>query len=126
MFFYFFISNIINIVGKKRLLIIWMTIGGTFAGALYWISNFYLILLALLMIAALGNCIGIMITIAIEYYPININAMGVTLVMMVGRLGAVTGTNVIGPLLLNNCNTMFFSYAGIIGFLILLGFFLPK
>lgn len=85
-----------------------------------------MILLALTLIIALGNGIGIMTTIALEFYPITFNAMGVTLVMMIGRIGAAVGTNIFGPLLISNCDSMFFGFGATVAFICLCCCFLPR
>lgn len=103
-----------------------MSVGGICTIILHWINNFYVILAVLTMIVATGNCIGIMITFALEFYPTNINAMGVSFVMMIGRLGAVFGTNIVGPLLFSQCDNLFFGFGIVIGFLVLMAMFLPK
>ncbi|KAL5280519.1 hypothetical protein ACFFRR_004479 [Megaselia abdita] len=123
---YLFISAVIDYTGKKPLLMSWIALGGICSLLLHWINNIILVMVALTFTVTIANCIGIMSTIALEFYPTNINAMGVSFVMMVGRLGAVVGTNMVGPLLFSYCETLFFTYGGAITFICVLAFFLPR
>lgn len=75
---------------------------------------------------SISNCIGIMSTVANEFYPTNINAMGVSFVMMIGRIGAIVGTNIVGPLLFSYCNALFFTYGAVIGIICICAYFLPS
>uniref|UniRef100_T1GD11 Major facilitator superfamily (MFS) profile domain-containing protein n=1 Tax=Megaselia scalaris TaxID=36166 RepID=T1GD11_MEGSC len=104
----------------------WLAMGGICCVLLYWIRNLILVLIFMTVSVAIANCIGIMSTIALEFYPTSINAMGVSFVMMIGRLGAVVGTNIVGPLLFSVCETLFFTYGGVIALLCILAFFLPR
>lgn len=104
----------------------WFVVGGSCFILLYWVQNIVLVLICLTFSIVIANCIGVMSTVAMEFYPTNINAMGVSFVMMIGRLGAVVGTNIVGPLLFSYCETLLFTFAGAILFNFVLVFFLPR
>lgn len=104
----------------------WIALGGVCSLLLHWFNSIALVLICLTFTVTIANCIGIMSTIALEFYPTNINAMGVSFVMMIGRLGAVVGTNMVGPLLFSYCEILFFTYAGAIAFICVLAYFLPR
>lgn len=80
---------------------------------------------ALIFIVQGANLIGVVAGVATEYYPTNINAMGVCFVMMTSRLGVVAGGNLVGPLLLTYCNSMFFIFALLFTVAMLISFILP-
>lgn len=75
---------------------------------------------------SVGNCGGIVSTIAMEFFPTNINAMGICFIMMVGRLGAVAGSIIVGQTIFNHCDNVLWAYTGIIALMISLSFFLPN
>lgn len=104
----------------------WLALGGACSLLLHWIDNIVLVLICLTFTVAISNCIGILSTIALEFYPTNMNVMGVSFVMMVGRLGSVVSTNMVGPLLFSYCDTLFLTFAGTIAFIFVLAFFLPQ
>lgn len=104
----------------------WIAIGGICSLLLHWLDNVVLVLMCLTFTVTIANCIGIMSTIALEFYPTNINAMGVSFVMMIGRLGAVVGTNIVGPLLFSYCEALFLTYAGVMFLVCVLAYFLPR
>uniref|UniRef100_T1GJI8 Major facilitator superfamily (MFS) profile domain-containing protein n=1 Tax=Megaselia scalaris TaxID=36166 RepID=T1GJI8_MEGSC len=126
MVIYVFMSLVIDYTGKKLLLIGWLALGGICSISLHWIHNLILVLLFMTITVAIANCIGIMSATALEFYPTNINAMGVSFVMMVGRIGAVVGTNIVGPLLFSYCDALFFAYGAVIGVICIFAYFLPK
>lgn len=80
----------------------------------------------LTLVMGIGNCGGLVSTISMEFFPTNINAMGMCFIMMIGRLGAVTGSNLIGQILFDNCDLVFWCYLGIICILCAMGLCLPE
>lgn len=66
------------------------------------------------MLSQVANWIGIVSGIASDYYPFQINAMAVCVLMMSSRLGIAIGSNLIGPLLPFYCESMFFIGGGVI------------
>lgn len=105
--------------------VFWYLVGMGFAVSVYW-SNFYLLnIIALTFIIQVANWIGIVAGIASEYYPTSINAMGVCFIMMLSRVGAVIGSNIVGPLLTTYCDYMFFMYGGLMLVVVLFTLVLP-
>lgn len=103
----------------------WLSFGAV-ASLSISISTLYLInITALISIVQAANLIGVVAGVATEYYPTNINAMGVCFVMMTSRLGIVAGGNLVGPLLLTYCNSMFLVFALLFTAVMLLSFSLP-
>lgn len=58
-----------------------------------------------------GAAIGVVNAIVVDLFPTEIRAMALALSLMCGRLGAVTGSNVIGPIIYKACNFTFFATA---------------
>ncbi|XP_036320092.1 synaptic vesicle glycoprotein 2A-like [Rhagoletis pomonella] len=116
----------IDIVGKVNLLIIWLVICCVCAVITHWLSEFAAVVIALTLLMSLGNCGGIIGTLSIEFYPTEINAMGMCFAMMIGRLGSVAGGNLIGLFLFKYCDIVFWAMVGIIATLIALATVLPE
>ena len=75
---------------------------------------------------SVGNCGGIVSSIAMEFFPTNINAMGMCFIMMIGRLGAVLGGNLLGQVLFGFCDPVFWCKLGVVILLGILSFYLPE
>ncbi|XP_012158711.1 synaptic vesicle glycoprotein 2B isoform X1 [Ceratitis capitata] len=115
----------IDIVGKSNLLMIWLVVACVCAAIMHWISEFAAIVIVLTLLMSVGNCGGIIGTIAIEFYPAQINAMGMCFAMMIGRLGSVAGGNIIGTFLFTHCNILLWGVVALIAVLIALAAVLP-
>ncbi|XP_036318462.1 uncharacterized protein LOC118733244 [Rhagoletis pomonella] len=116
----------IDIVGKVNLLIIWLVICCVCAVITHWLSEFAAVVIALTLLMSIGNCSGIISTLSVEFYPTEINAMGMCFAMMIGRLGSVAGGNLIGLFLLKFCDIVFWAIVGIITTLMALATVLPE
>lgn len=51
--------------------------------------------------------------IAVELYPTQIRGMALSIAAMFSRLGAMTGSNVIGPLMYTYCDYIFYTFAAV-------------
>ncbi|XP_055912605.1 putative transporter svop-1 [Eupeodes corollae] len=116
----------IDIIGKKNLLIIWMTLAASSCLLIHWVSSYVLSIVLLTLTMTTGSCGGIVSAISMEYFPTNVNAMAMCLIMMVGRLGAVVGSNFVGLAIFSNCNMLFYVYVGVIAIIALCSTFLPS
>ncbi|XP_016967732.1 synaptic vesicle glycoprotein 2A [Drosophila biarmipes] len=123
---YLLFAYIIDYIGKKNLLMAWMMLTMIFLVALHYVDQFALVVIALTVVMAIGNCGGLVSTIAMEFYPTHINAMGMCFIMMVGRLGAVVGSNVLGRLLFASCDPIFWALLALVVLLCCLGYLLPE
>ncbi|XP_030378898.1 synaptic vesicle 2-related protein [Scaptodrosophila lebanonensis] len=122
---YVIFAYTIDYVGKRNLVLIWFALTTISLLALQWINQMALVVIAVTIIMAIGNCGGLIGTIAIEFYPTSINAMSMSFIMMVGRLGAVVGSNVLGRLLFSSCEVVFWTLFGISVLIIVMGWFMP-
>lgn len=107
-------------------LVIWLVISAVSVTALHWTTNFYLIVIFLTFTMSLGNIGGLVATISMEFFPTNINAMGMCFIMMIGRCGAVIGSNFIGVLIFSYCDSTFWGVAAICCLLFAMSWFLPE
>ncbi|XP_016924186.2 niacin transporter NiaP [Drosophila suzukii] len=123
---YLLFAYIIDYIGKKNLLMAWMVLTMIFLVALHYVEQFALVVIALTIVMAIGNCGGLVSTIAMEFYPTHINAMGMCFIMMVGRLGAVMGSNLLGRLFFASCDTVFWALLVLVVLLCSLGYLLPE
>lgn len=82
-------------------------------------------MVALTIVVAIGNTNSILNAIAADYFPTDVNAMALSIVLMSCKVGAVIGTNVFGSVLLDYCNQFFFVIGGFIVLLVGLVMALP-
>ncbi|XP_063709531.1 uncharacterized protein LOC134838024 [Culicoides brevitarsis] len=111
---YFVNGLIVTSIGKRNLLIIWTTICGLSSIILIWSTDFYTILTFLVILLTSGCCGSIISAIAIDLFPTSIKAMALCLILMCGRLFAGLGSNVIGYLLLINCDSVFWMVGAVL------------
>ncbi|XP_054727900.1 synaptic vesicle glycoprotein 2B [Anastrepha obliqua] len=125
-FIFIIFAYTIDIIGKVNLLIIWFVICCICAIVVHWLSNFAATVTALILFLAVGNCGGIIGTLTTEFYPTQINAMGMCFVMMIGRLGSVAGGNIVGLTIFNHCDGLLWGFVAITVTLIALATVLPE
>lgn len=104
----------------------WFSTGAISALIVYYATDPIIKVVALTMVSQVGKLSGIVSGIAADFYPTNINAMGVCFVNMMSRIGIMIGGNIAGGLFLNHCETTFFTYSGILFGIVLLTTMMPK
>lgn len=57
--------------------------------------------------------VGIVNAIVVDLYPTQIRGMALAVSLMCGRFGAMTGSNVVGPILFNFCDYLFYIFAAL-------------
>lgn len=108
---YILIGIIINIVGKKQLMYTFL-IAGILSGITAQNVSGYTPIQVLIGIFLMGGAaIGVVNAIVVDLFPTEIRGMALSLSLMCGRLGAVTGSNIIGPLVYKACNFTFYATA---------------
>nr|CAH7745084.1 unnamed protein product [Callosobruchus chinensis] len=80
--------------------------------------------LGVFLVAATG--VGIVNAIVVELYPTQIRGMALAVSLCIGRFGAMTGSNIGGPLMLQLCDYMFYVFAGIHLLVVIIVLLLPK
>lgn len=79
-----------------------------------WANEFYTILFFLVVLLACGCCGSIISAITFDLFPTSIKAMALCFVLMIGRLCAALGSNIIGWLLVANCDAVFYVVGGVL------------
>lgn len=127
LFVYYLVSSaVVDFLGKKRLLVVWFALGTVSAFTMYWSQIYFYSIVALTLICQMGKFHGIVLSIAADYYPPSINAMGVCFITMVSNIGLVVGGNITGALFLSYCNYMFFGCGVLMIIIIVCTLKLPK
>lgn len=106
---YFTNGLIINRMGKKNLLSFWFLVCGVCCVFLAWASEFNLIIFLMVTFLVLGVCGSILSVIIVDIYPTNIRAMALSLILLMGRIGAIFGGNFIAFLIIRQCQGLFIS-----------------
>lgn len=105
---YIIVGTIINIVGKKQLTFIFLITGALSGITAQNVYGYTLIQILVGIFLMGGVAIGVVNAIVVDLFPTEIRAMALSLSLMCGRLGAVTGSNIIGPLIYKACNFTFY------------------
>lgn len=108
---YIFIGSVINAIGKKNLLIGFLFITCLVGVAAQNVVGFtsVQILIGIFLLGASG--IAIINAIVVDIYPTQVRGMALAISLMFGRFGAVTGSNITGPLMYNMCDYVFYVFA---------------
>lgn len=108
---YILIGSVINIIGKKTLLIGFLLITSIVGVAAQNVVGFTFvqILIGIFLLGASG--ISIINAIVVDIYPTQVRGMALAISLMFGRFGAVTGSNITGPLIYNLCDYVFYVFA---------------
>lgn len=117
---YFINGLIINLVGKKNLLTLWFVIAGVTGAMIPWSADYYTILILMVLFLTCGVCGSLLSAILVDLFPTNVRAMSLCIVLMLGRVGAVAGSNFVSLMILHQCELMF----GMFGFLLLASAFI--
>ncbi|XP_048001441.1 synaptic vesicle glycoprotein 2B-like isoform X3 [Leguminivora glycinivorella] len=121
----FVMSGLINLVGRKRLLIAVQIITGT-AGVCINFSSSWAATSAIFM-AFIANCLNfaVLTTFSVNIFPTYLKAMAVCLTLMVGRTCAFFGINILKQMLISDCELSFYMFGGLTIVGGILGFLLP-
>lgn len=93
---------------------------------LYWNKIYYLQILALGCIVSAGNLIPVARAIANEYFPTQVNAVAMSINVMVGRLGSAFGTFLVGSIQFTYCDQMYFVFGALTIVIGMVTLILPK
>lgn len=124
--YYLISSAVVNYIGRKKLLVIWFSLGTICAFTMYWVNIYFLSIFYLTLICQMGKFHGIVVSFAADFYPSSINAMGVSFVTTISSIGLVVGGNITGTLFLNHCDYMFFGCAAAMFLVVVLTTMLPS
>ncbi|XP_045496508.1 organic cation/carnitine transporter 7-like isoform X2 [Colias croceus] len=121
---YIIVGFLVDFMGKKLILITILTGTGLCGiGAHLAHSQVAVVLFAIFQMC--GACIGLTNAVTVELFPTKYRAMAVCMSMMMGRVGSMAGSNLIGMFLSTNCGLSFYIFGGLIISCALLCFTLP-
>ncbi|XP_041968074.1 synaptic vesicle glycoprotein 2B-like [Aricia agestis] len=104
------LSSLINVVGRKRMLIAIQFFAGA-AGLCINLSSIWQLNAVLLVGYVLGVLnFGYISTICVEVFPTYVKAMAVCLTLMVGRGSSVLGINVLKNMMVSNCEAALYMF----------------
>lgn len=122
---YFINGVVINKMGKKNLLTMWFVVCGVTGALIPWTSDFYTILGLMLIFLTCGVCGAILSAILVDLFPTNVRAISLCLVLMIGRMGAVAGSNFVSLMIVTQCKLMFGLFGGLLLMSALISILLP-
>ncbi|KAK9879264.1 hypothetical protein WA026_004113 [Henosepilachna vigintioctopunctata] len=126
-FGYIVAGSLINILGKKRLLFILGTMGGLSAYILYFASSTAMTLILASCYVTVGSIgVNVMLSVVVDLFPTTLRTMTVSMAMMCGRLGAMSG-NLLFPILLKTgCAAPFYTIGTVMLSTAFISLFLPN
>jgi VNT family MFS transporter (synaptic vesicle glycoprotein 2) len=110
-FIYLFIGCVINTFGKKKLMIAFVVVTTITGLCSQFVYGYGLIQILIGIFLMGGAGIGITNAIAVDLFPTQVRGMALAVSLMFGRIGAMTGTNIVGPLIYNVCDYLFYFVA---------------
>lgn len=122
---YFVNGLLINKVGKKNLLAIWFVLCGITGSLIPWSSDYNTILFLMVIFLTCGVCGSILSAVLVDLFPTNVRAMSLCVVLMVGRIGAVAGSNFVSFMIARECELMFALFGGLLQVSALISILLP-
>ncbi|XP_063822729.1 synaptic vesicle glycoprotein 2C-like [Ostrinia nubilalis] len=120
------VSTTVKVIGKKILLILIMLVIGLFCIMINVTTQPMVFAILLSSMPLTGLSIGPINAYSVEIFPTELRGMAVSLSMMLGRLGSISGANIAGAMINTACEPMFYMFAGFIMFCSLCAFLLPK
>ncbi|XP_018562422.1 synaptic vesicle glycoprotein 2B-like isoform X2 [Anoplophora glabripennis] len=109
-------GTVINLLGKKKMIVAMAIIAGTCVTCIYFAQNSNTVLaLSSIFLAFAGVCGNVLITITLELFPTNLRAMALSLHLMSSRTGTIVG-NMVFPFLLRTGCAPPFLYIGSLAF----------
>lgn len=111
-FLYLVSSAMLHKISRGSILFFNLLISGISGVMLVFINDPYLVMILFCsFVVFAGISISLVNGLAVTLFPTNVRAMAVCLSLMMGRLGSVAGTNLMGLIMENNCLTTFILFA---------------
>lgn len=111
---YIIVGFLVDYVGKKPILVVILGFTGISGICAHLAYNQQLAVVLFAVFQMSGACIGLMNAVAVELFPTKFRAMAICLSMMMGRVGSMVGSNLIGLFLEVNCGAGFYLFGSII------------
>ncbi|CAK1543793.1 unnamed protein product [Leptosia nina] len=122
---YIIVGFLVDFMGKKLILLIVLSSTGLCGIAAHLVQNQHIAVVLFAIFQMCGACIGLTNAVTVELFPTKYRAMAICLSMMFGRVGSMSGSNLIGMFLSTNCGLSFYIFGGLILTCALLCFTLP-
>jgi MFS transporter, VNT family, synaptic vesicle glycoprotein 2 len=122
---YFVNGLVISKVGKKNLLAIWFILCGITGALIPWTTDYNTILFLMVIFLTCGVCGSILSAVLVDIFPTNVRAMSLCVVLMMGRMGAVVGSNFVSFMIVKECELMFGLFGGLLLVSALISILLP-
>ncbi|KAL4702819.1 hypothetical protein ACJJTC_003977 [Scirpophaga incertulas] len=111
---YIFVGIIVDLVGKKPILATILLITGLCGIGAHLVPDTRAGVVMFAIFQMCGACIGLITSVTVELFPTKHRAMAVCLSMMIGRVGSMIGSSIIGIFLQTNCGFSFYLFGGIL------------
>ncbi|XP_039750577.1 synaptic vesicle glycoprotein 2C-like isoform X2 [Pararge aegeria] len=111
---YILVGFLVDFLGKKLILVVLLASTGLCGIAAHHAVNQQLAVALFAIFQMCGACIGLMNAVTVELFPTKYRAMAVCLSMMMGRVGSMAGSKLIGLFLTINCGASFYLFGSIV------------
>ncbi|CAB3235203.1 unnamed protein product [Arctia plantaginis] len=111
---YIIVGFIVDYIGKKIIVLVILSVTGCCGIGAHLAYNQQLAVVFFAIFQMCGACIGLMNAVAVELFPTKYRAMAICLSMMMGRVGSMVGSNLIGLFLDINCGAGFYMFGSIL------------
>ncbi|XP_069703386.1 synaptic vesicle glycoprotein 2B-like isoform X2 [Periplaneta americana] len=120
-------SSVINCIGKKKILVLGYALNCFCVIGMYWCNSMeVLLVVASLFIGSGSMSSNALMSVVVDLFPTSLRTMAVSITMMTGRIGALTG-NITFPVFLGiSCAMPFFLIGAISLVCSVLTFLLPR
>lgn len=123
---FFILSLLVNYVGRLSIFTFVSFSTGICGFLIVWVSNTTIAIYLYVWLLACGVTIVLLNTVTYDLFPTNLRALALSVSVMFGRMGALTGGNVAGLLLERHCSALYMFSGGILIFTGVLIFLIPN
>lgn len=123
---FFLLSVLVNYVGRLTIFTFVSFSTGICGFLIVWISNATIAIYLYVWLLVSGVTIVLLNTVTYDLFPTHLRALALSVSVMFGRLGALTGGNVAGMLLENHCSALYIFSGSILVFTGVITFLIPN
>ncbi|XP_073832107.1 synaptic vesicle glycoprotein 2B-like isoform X2 [Musca autumnalis] len=102
------ITVIVNRVSKKCIMVIMIIFCSSCGLAAIWLPYTSISAILYVMLFLVGISINVLGAATVDLYPTQLRAMAMCVSLMMGRIGSVIGTNIVGALIATSCEMTFY------------------
>ncbi|CAK1579002.1 unnamed protein product [Parnassius mnemosyne] len=110
---YIIVGFLVDFVGKKTILVCVLIATGLCGVGAHLAPAVRPAVVLFAIFQMSGACIGLMNAVSVELIPTMYRAMAICLGMMMGRMGSMVGSNLVGYFLETNCGVSFYLFGGL-------------